>query len=147
MIDILDLVVKRLDLWFGGEIPIIAEQDFQNFPTPSILVSITDTELKRETQERFWYDLFMTATYTPADGYIDEYEFQTVSQKLLFALEAVPLDEGYMHARNISTSHDGGEIICIVHYAVYLKQKMKEIPRMEKLHQKFISKKEVADGE
>ena len=83
----------------------------QGIKTPCFFIRIINSNIKRELEERFYVNHDLAITYLPKKALFSknyEEDTQMIKTDMLFALEELKTDSGYLYAKNLSieTNYD-----------------------------------------
>lgn len=137
---ILQDVVNRLDMYFP-DIPINDVDIAQGVKLPCFFIACVNASIKREFKDRFWYDCLINVNYlSESKGDISK---ENIRDRLIFALETIPKDDGYIRAKEINLEKDkNDDLIVSINYSIFVRDVKDRDEYMRKLKQIFKSVKE-----
>lgn len=137
---ILNDLTNRLDLYMPNAF-ITCNDNPQNIEFPAFIVNPISVRIKRVFQDRFWYDASFSIVYIPDEdiGKYDTFDLENKSRELLFILETIPIEKGYIRANNIGSEYVDNTLIINVDYQIFVREVKDPDQLMEELKQEFRS--------
>lgn len=104
---ILKNIVRSLKDYFKDAFFYGSDVVDKDLKTPAFFVRIVDSDVKRVFKDRFVVNYFVNVSFIPSNSPFNEkksFSIQDAKSKILFALEEVRTDSGYLFARDVSVN-------------------------------------------
>lgn len=144
---ILKNIVRSLKGYFKDAFFYESDVVDKDLKTPAFFVRIVDSDVKRVFKNRLVVNFYVNVSFIPSNGPFNEsksFSIQDAKSKILFALEEVRTDSGFLFARDVSvnTVYDdaGVSLSAFASYTVsYVKDSKEDY--MLRLKQRFLNEK------
>lgn len=132
---ILKDIINRIDTYYR-DIPIHTDEIKQGLQLPCFFVHCISANITRQFQDRFWYSCYITVTFMPEET-MDGISRDIVGTNMLFMLEKIPINNGFIRATDISIKEVDGCMQAEIRYSVFVREIKNRDAYMEELKQNF----------